>query len=500
VAHLSGAVPCAIAKRRWLALLVPLALAALLSGLLIYVLHAAPLGERVRLDGSSMRSHRPDIAASADGEYVAAVWSDGYISTAAGQGYIYLAYGIEARGGWPRVRVYPATASQTNLATQPAIAFYPGTSASTTTVHMVWSFNEGTSTSFNRIVYASCNLANPATCRSSAIPTATVRSVASGNVLMPDIAVDKNEGRHVVWLEASGTNTSVWYASSSNGSSWTSPDDISPTSGYTATRPAIAYANVGSKGCLHIVWAGGTSTFNHIGYKRIDLGPNDCGGDLGPLYFNQAGGLFSHSDPQNPSVAAAEATVYVAWDVDSGHDDPPFQYYYLVYNYSNNSGSSWARSDGGPDPEYLDFPSGSFSAFTNHPALDETQTGRTQYGSRLRPDVTLEITTTLIPHLVWNEVVTESEEVYHFDVFHTIRQTGWVTPATNVTDGNKQNGSTDIDSAAPAIVVGKEGHKHVAYMETQQPGSDVWDFVLYQGPIANTGSGVYLPIILKNSS
>jgi hypothetical protein len=486
-----------IPRHRWLAMLAPIAIAALLSGLLAYVLYAAPLGEHVRLDRSSMRSHEPDIAASRDGEYVAVAWSDGYISTAEGQGYVYLSYGSETKGGWPRVKVYPATASLTNLAKEPAIVFDPR-AAHATEVHMAWSQNVGSTSAFNNIYYASCNLANPGTCKAGTISPVSVRPVGTGNVFMPDVAVDKTGGRHVVWLEESGTNTAVKYASSSNGTTWT-PQNISLTSNYTSTQPAMAYANVGSKGCLHIVWAGGSGgTFNHIGYKRKDLGGSDCGGDKGPLYFNLKAG---HSVPKNPSVAASGSTVYIVWDVDSGNDDGTYQYYYLVYNSSNDSGETWARDPSGTAPEYLDFPGGGIISFTNHLALDETESGRTRYGSRLRPNVTLEVTNTLVvPHIVWNEVVTESQEgmSYHYDVFHTIKNPNWVVPATNATDGTKD---IDTDSAAPEVVVGKKGHVHVTYMEeTRGSGSDrSWNLIFYQGPIVDTGSELYLPIIFKNS-
>jgi hypothetical protein len=487
--------PRSVAGRRWPALLLPLTLAALLSGLLVYALHAAavgPLGNVVRLDRGTMQPTTPDMAASLDGEFVAITWSDGYIPTAAGQGYVYLSYGSETDGGWPRIRAYPPAASTTSLAKQSAIAFDPRAAASRR-VHLAWSQHTGAGQVFNQIYYATCDLANIATCYSLS-PT-TVRSV-SRNVFMPDIAVDKAGTPHVVWVEegAGGTETAIKYASGSN---WGSVLNISPSSGVTVTQPSIAYADVGASGCLHIVWASNSNTasatFESIGYARRDLG-GSCGGNLGPLYFNQWS-LADHSNPKNPRVAASGNTVYVVWDIDSGGTVDGYDNYYLVYNYSTDGGTTWARPDGTP-PEYLDFPSGGVASFTPHPSQDELESGRRQYASRLRPDVTLEGTT---PHLVWSQVVTRpGENEYHFDVLHTTYQGSTWLAATNVTTGTKAE--FDIHSAAPAVVVGKDGHVHAAYLEETKtgPGSWLWDQVVYQGPIEDRTPDIFLPVIFRN--
>jgi hypothetical protein len=484
------------AGRRWAPLLLPLALAALLSGVLAYALYAAPtgpLGNVVRLDLGTMQPTTPDMATSRDGEFVAITWSDGYIPTAAGQGYVYLSYGSETNGGWPRWRAYPSVASAANLAKQPAIAFDPRAGASRR-VHLAWSQHTGAGQTFNQIYYATCDLANPATCYS--LTPALVRSAAA-NVFMPDIAIDKGGTPHVVWVEESGTHTFIRYAQAP---AWT-PFLISPST-YTATMPSIAYADVGASGCLHIAWAGNSSlageTFEHIGYYRRDLDGASCGGNLGPLYFNQWS-LAGHSNPKNPHVAASGDNVYIVWDIDSGGTLDGYDKYYLVYNYSTDGGTTWARPPDGSQPEYLDFPSGSsvVDDFTPHPSRDELESGRRHYASRLHPDVTLAGTTA---HLVWNEVVTGTayENQNHFDVFHaTGGQTTWGA-ATNVTTGTKAD--FDIHSAAPAVVVGKDGHVHAAYMEETQigPGSWLWDQIIYQGPIEDRSSDIFLPTILRN--
>jgi hypothetical protein len=479
-----------MAARRWPALLLPLALAALLSGLLAYALYAAPpgpLGNVVRLDLGTMQPTMPDMAVSRDGEFVAITWSDGYISTAAGQGYVYLSFGSETDGGWPRFRAYPSVASTANLAKQPAIAFDPRAGASQQ-VHMAWSQHTGAGQSFNQIYYATCNLATPGTCYS--LTPSMVRSAAA-NVFMPDIAVDMNGVPHVVWVEEHATGTTIKYA---NGSNWGLVLNISPSSNYTVTQPSIAYAN----GCLHIVWASNSNaagdTFESIGYKRQDSG-GSCGGNLGPLYFNQWS-LAGHSNPKNPRVAASGNNVYIVWDIDSGGTVDGYDKYYLVYNYSTDGGTTWARPPDGSQPEYLDFPSGGVASFTPHPSRDELESGRRQYASRLRPDVTLEGT---MPHLMWSQVVTRSgENEYHFDVFHTTYQSSAWMAATNVTTGTKAD--FDIHSAAPAVVVGKDGHVHAAYLEETQigPGSWLWDQVIYQGPIEDRTPDIFLPVILRN--
>jgi hypothetical protein len=483
-----------MAGRRWRALLAPLALAALLSGLLAYALYAAPvgpLGNVVRLDRGTMQPTQPDVAASQDGEFVAITWSDGYIDTAAGQGYVYLSYGSLTDGGWPRIRAYPPAASATNLAKQPAIAFDPRPSASRK-LHLAWSQHTGTGQTFNKIYYATCNLANPGTCYS--LSPATIRS-ATANVFMPDVAVDVNGMPHVVWVEenSGGTATSIKYASGSN---WALVTNVSPSSGYTVTQPSIAYAN----GCLHMVWASNSDAtgdnFESIGYARRSAG-GSCSGDLGPVYFNQWSPY--HSNPKNPRVAASGNMVYIVWDIDSGKSVGGYPAYHLVYNYSNDGGATWARPYDGDQPRYLDFPSGSFlyDDFTLHPSRDELESGRQQYASRLRPDVTLQGATA---HLVWSQVVTGTAYEFenHFEVFHASgSETTWGA-ATDVTIDTKTV-DPNIHSAVPVVVVDKNGDPNVAYLEETKISASkwLWDQVVYQGPIEDRTPDIFLPIIFK---
>jgi hypothetical protein len=188
----------------------------------------------------------------------------------------------------------------------------------------------------------------------------------------------------------------------------------------------------------------------------------------------------------------------VVWDIDANTFVDTYPAYYLVYNRSTDGGATWARANG-VNPEYLDFPSGT-TTFTPHASQHETEAGRTQYGSRLRPDITLEIThSVIVPHLAWNEVITGAGDFeYHFDVFHTTyKNSAWGTK-TNATNATKS--LFNIHSAAPSVRVGKEGHVHVAYLEEGKPdpGTWLWDLAIYQGPIAK-GADLYLPVIKKGA-
>jgi hypothetical protein len=472
---------------------IPVAIAVATFVVLAGGLYAATLANHTRIDVPAETvtpSYHPDVAASPDGEDVAVAWSDGMHMYAAGQGSVYLAYGSETGGGWQKARAYPEAASRTNLATRPAIAFDPRPGHSTG-VRLVWSQNQGTTTGFNRILHAACDLADFETC--SSVTSSTVRFVAAGNVLMPDIVVDKAGMGHVVWLEEQDSSGSGVYYAHQSDAAWSPPTRLSPLS-HQASRPAVAYAGVGAAGCLHVAWAGGAGeAYTYIAYRRIDLGGNDCGGDRGPLYFDVASSYaYGHSDPHNASIAAAGDRVYLFWDVAAGRDSGIYQVYHIVYNTSADGGETWQRPDDGDEPEYLDFPGGGI-AFSDHLGRDEEVGSRLQF-ARPHPYVTLEGDGVQArPHLVWSEAITWPENTYQIDVFHSYSQTGWLA-AENLTQGTK---SLRLHSALPVAVVGARGSLHVAYMqEARIDSSTWWDSVYYQGPIEERGA-IYLPIVLQ---
>jgi hypothetical protein len=245
-----------------------------------------------------------------------------------------------------------------------------------------------------------------------------------------------------------------------------------------------------------VAWAGGAGeAYTYIAYRRIDLGGNDCGGDRGPLYFDVASSYsYGHSDPRNPSIAAAGDRVYLFWDVAAGRDSGMYQVYHIVYNTSADGGETWQRPDDGDEPEYLDFPSGDI-AFSDHLGRDEEVGSRLQF-ARPHPYITLEGDgAQALPHLVWSEVVTWPENMYQIDVFHSYSQTGWLA-AENLTQDTK---SLRLHSALPVAVVGAGGSLHVAYMQEELSGPSAWwDSVYYQGPIAERGA-IYLPLIVKSN-
>jgi hypothetical protein len=476
--------------RRWLAALLPPALAGLLAVLLLATLWTVSLadlpGAETPIFTRSLEDGLPDIAASPGGAYLAVAWSRGRDSTTGPAGYFNLDIASEAEGKWRMpVTVYPQSASASNMAREARIAF-DSRPAFSSTLHMVW--NQKTASGFSKILYAHCNVAASANCTAAAITQpVTVRDAA--NVSQPDVAVDEDGLVHVVWTEG----TQVRYSCSQNGGqAWGTPLLVR-SGAVTVTQPSLAHAS----GSVHIAWAegGAGGVFDTIGYRNGSHSSGVCPISLSPSTLS-----FDKGDAQaakDPKVAAAGSTVYLVWDVKGLNSIGNVITHYLVYNRSTNGGLNWDRD--GTAPEYLDIPTATATTFTQRSVFNNRTDYNYDYGTWLHPDVTLQITgSQTIAHVVWQESTVDwGRNEGTFNIFYTAGNgSSWAAPTT-VTDGTPDE---DIYSVMPTVAVGQNGRLHIAYMKekyTAQQTPEDWDiyyFGLLKGP---PQGGVYLPIITK---
>ena len=182
--------------RRLSRLLMPVGLAVLLFGLLVWPGLANGFGQKIRLSTLlSVVSANPDIAAS--GNYMASVWSEGNNNDEETKdwGRVYLK-SADVISGWEGRRTV-ADFNADVWGREPRLAFEP----SNPTVHVVWAQATGCSTlefgipqcNWSSIQYARCDLDGPDSCP-------VVETVASGlnDASTPDVAVDSGGTAHVV--------------------------------------------------------------------------------------------------------------------------------------------------------------------------------------------------------------------------------------------------------------------------------------------------------------
>ena len=478
--------------RRWLAVLLPPALAGLLAVLLLAALWTVSLanvpGAEAPIITRSLEDGLPDIAASSGGDYLAVAWSRGRDSTTGPAGYFNLDIASEAAGKWRMpVTVYPQSATASNMAREARIAFDPRPAFSTM-LHMVW--NQKTASGFSQILYANCNVVASANCVATAIQTTAV--VDGEGASQPDIAVDEAGLVHVVWV----TGSSVKYScSKDSGHTWGAP--LFVRNALTVTQPSVADAG----GIVHIAWAEGSvssSVFDTIAYRNGGHAPGDCPASLGGS--SKAFGAGDAVAAKDPKVAAAGSTVYLVWDVKTSGVALGGNVitYYLAYNHSTDGGVNWDRD--GSNPEYLDIPSGTVT-FTQRSVFSNRLPYNYDYGEWLHPHVTLQISgSKTLAHVVWQESTVDwDRNEGTFNIFYTTYNgSSWAAPAA-VTSGTPDE---DIYSVMPDIAVGQNGRLHIVYMKEKGTGAanpppedwDIYYFGLLEGP---PQGGVYLPVVLK---
>ncbi len=464
--------------RRLAGLLVPIGLAVLLFGLLVWPGLASNFSHKFRLSTAlSYKAFNPDIAAGADGNYVAVVWSEGYNtdSNTKQYGRIYLKSADEASGWEARVQVFPASASV--WARDPRLVFDPNPSVPQ--VHVVWAQASGCpSCNWSSIQYTTCSLNGPDSCN----PPSTIAS-GLDNASTPDVAVDSSGGVHVVWREGSDPTTGpIKYCK--KGSCGT------PAGIGTGQHPSLVYAN----NFLHLVWDTGSQVASTIEYRRDDPSNTSWSSSSSKTWWSSPSPGIPYQEPSLPTIGASGSAVYVVWAVQSKADPDE---YALEFDFSQDTGQSWL-------PGTFDLghsiPENKTAAFTS---TWFAEIGSASELYSLRPDVVVTGTgSSAYAHVVW-----QGEEV------RGATYEAWYTYLAGYSDSATWTAPTPVDTGVhddiglPVIALGTAlSQTHVAFVEDANADSFRYIDVWYAGAYGNrdndgdVGDGpIFLPIVLKNS-
>jgi hypothetical protein len=457
--------------------LVPVTLAVLLFGLLVWPGLAFNFGNKFRLSTvQSYKAFSPDIATA--GAYVAAVWSEGYNGDSLTKQYgrVYLKSADTTNGWQERIQVFTATSSVWGR--DPRLVFDPSVPAK---VHVVWAQANGCpSCSWSSIQYTTCTLSGADTC---AAPTEIVGGLTDAST--PDLAVDSGGGVHVAWREQGGSPDVGPIRYCKKGACG------SPSTVDNGQHPALAFAN----GYVHLVWDTGSQTASTIRYSRDSNFGNGTWDGTVPwkIWWNSPPPTIPYWDPSYPAVGASGSAVYVAWAVRNNSDASE---YALAFDFSQDTGQNWLAGTSGFGRNIPENVTAVFSStwFAADVTIDEL------YG--LQPDVVVTGTgATAYAHVVWQgKVVPQGAYEAWYSYLPGVGAPAWTVP-----DRVDSTGHED-DIGLPAIAVGAGlNDTHVAFVEDADATSfsniEVW----YVGAIGNRDQDsdvnegtLYLPRVSKN--
>jgi hypothetical protein len=454
-------------------LLIPAVLAMLLFVLLVWPGLAYNFSNKFRLS-TALRvvSAGPDIAAA--GDYVAAVWSEGYNkdTTTKEFGRVYLKSAHAVSGWESRLQVFAVTAN--NWGKDPKVTFDPSDSSR---VHIVWAQADSCSGGGNplpckwrTIKYTTCTLIGVDSCASPEIVYRTTGT--NHDYSTPDVAVDTSGNVYVVWRRSSPAPAALMYRRKPSGGSFSGGGAITGTDG--GRNPALAFVD----GRLHLVWDAG----NTIKYQRNSALGNTWSSDQSVTWNAPVG----YQDPSFPAIGAGSSSaLYAVWAIQSASNN---QQYALAFDFSQN-GATWkdAGGDGLGVPD-----KGTFTLFKS------SKGGSVSYLESLKPDVAVTGTgTAAYAHVVWHGAQGEGS-IYNV----------WYTSLAGIDASNWSSilnvSSSSNDSGDPAIAVGSGlDETHVAFMEdADASNADVW-YMGANGNRENDGNKdegeIFLPVIFKNS-
>ncbi|MCS7260540.1 MAG: hypothetical protein NZ765_07130, partial [Anaerolineae bacterium] len=323
----------------------PLVLGLLFMALLAFPLLATPggdldnrpinLSKRAEL---GLKSADADLDASADGKWVATVWSLGYDHKpdTAQVGNIMLK-SANVITGWER-QVYVFTATATQWAQQPRLVFHPSNSSQ---VAVVWVVCQNKDEQCDTIQMTTCELAAfPDRCQAPQ----TVHREVGATLSNPDVAYDGSGVLHFIWRR-SGGEAGLYYKSENF------PATKIPNTGANSFNPSLAWSS-GGGGRLHLVWYEYADQVSNraIRYSRDDNLSND--GWPNVLCSWRAASSYQFTGGTNqpyikPSIAASGNHVYLVWDMWLGSSDPSDAKFQLVYEHSSDNGETWLTGRGG---------------------------------------------------------------------------------------------------------------------------------------------------------
>jgi hypothetical protein len=425
----------------------------------------------------------PDVAVSADGEWVAAVWTDGYQSSAGYKGHAYLRAASSGGVNWgDKIPVF--TGSSSACASDAAVAI------SGDDAHVAYVVFQDTCDNPTQIQvrYAVCSLAD-GQCQEKAMAESVDTLVHK--ITWVDLALDAGPNPHLVWAQydADGENGDIRYRTYDTGSSaWGVVEDVAVDGDNNI--PAIAWADER----VQVVWQHVEGSGRTICYQRRDAG--------GWLYSPKTPycffGLLDTYAPENPDVGARAGRLFVVWDQCSDPDhnpDPeylvPCSTYRVMYRQWDSSLSRWSE----------DFEVGTndaWNAAEDYDSLDDAP--RSEYVRYLRPAVALNADGW--PAVVWHAHHTQDgggeeeggDESYAIHYSYALSGTvsgepEWIT--TTVLGGDP---SGWLGSAAVGVgTTSGEQRIHVAYMgKPGRDSTDAWD-VYYHGFSHNPTARINAP-------
>lgn len=446
----------------------------------LWPLKAIVPGVDYKLSGSGggiTGSGSPDIAVNSTGDFIAAT----YFKISVNQGDVFLKTASNT-GGW-------LTSRFIGQGSNPQLAF-----SGSNVVYVVWTSPNKQAIRFSRCVLGVTDL-----------PACTSGTVFSSEDLLndPDVVVDGSGAVVVVW-ESNGQIFST--RSTNNGQSWAlPPSTVAPAGNNLIFQlPQIAFAN----NLLHLA----------VVEKVQPVNPSDPVLGQAIVYFNSPANTTTpgwiskkrfertvnitsgYDSLDNPTIAANQATVYLAWE---GHRVNTPDEFGLMRSTSTNSGETWENP---------------FHIPSNLEAVSspENPGKRSRFGGAivpaqeagLRPSLTISGTNNVA--IVWQQRPADECEVLNgsSEIFFAHNPTTW--PTDMVANDSSQY------SIDPDLAVGPGGVEHFVFMKDSQAqlcdGGDGSEYdIFYRGPFENKGNdqgeedppllegspGVYLPLITR---
>jgi hypothetical protein len=490
-----------------------------------------------------IKSAYPDIEASADGKYVATVWSRGYDADPKTKdyGYIFLKSALTgthtSADGWEnQVKVFTPTTEEWGV--RPRAVFDPNDSGK---LYVTWvgcsvtripSSPPYASVSYqcDTIMAATCTLTGTDQCGSQ--ETVYIESHTSPSLATPDIAADSGRRLHVIWKNetlGSGATQGIQYSRKSGGS-WSAPVPVGGTD-LSSYNPALVWGSVGdTDGRLHLVWYqfNDNLDFRYVRYSADNPGVDGWSASpttrwVAPSFIAQFTGG-TGEEYIKPSVAASGASVYIAWDAHRNDTSP--EEFVLAYDWSTDSGANWQDPDLGSynsatcstagDGDGCGIPNAKL--FGSNPTYESpwqySQKNTIAEERTLRPTVAI---SGAVPALAWHymkhDIDGGDNTAYVIVYQESITASGsinWTTDPLTITQDinyDTATGTAYDDSANPDLAMAPGSGVHIAHMgawggERTDPDSD-WD-IYYRGDIktdnsTDGASGIYLPIIKKNA-